>query len=63
MPFPDADHATIGNHVANKKRPTVEGMVIPSKYKALMRQCWAQKPDDRPRFSSIVLTLQEMLAQ
>jgi len=46
--------------VLEGKRPDIPGDCIPS-YQHLIEQCWAQKPEDRPSFSQVVLMIQKII--
>jgi hypothetical protein len=45
--------------VMGEERPEIPEFVLP-KVRDLIRDCWKDDPDDRPRFAGILERLQEM---
>jgi len=59
-PYQGIPRALLGHRVAKEgHRPSLP-LVMPEGYRALLKKCWDQKPENRPSFAQVLEELQEL---
>jgi len=59
-PYQGVPGALLGHKVAKEgHRPSLP-LVMPEGYRALLKKCWDQKPENRPSFAQVLEELQEL---
>ncbi|KAF5828817.1 kinase-like domain-containing protein [Dunaliella salina] len=59
-PYQGVPRALLGHRVAKEGHRPALPVVMPEGYKALLKRCWDQKPENRPSFAQVVEELQEL---